>query len=309
MIFLLEALDMARHSTHGFTLIELLVVIAIIAILAAILFPVFAQARAQARKTTCLSNVKQLGTALTMYIQDFDETIPLEYAPVALPAPADTFDRADGIAAWHNLIQPYVKNWAMMVCPDNFLRNTDPTQKLDPFLSYGMPPNSSIAGKPNWGDTWYIHDGTTALWQGVAGVFPTSQDAQGFIDKAMPGAGSLSLGGIASPASMTLVTDATAPDWWIATYGSQIGDDAFDYCITWFPEYNTYDQTLGQSTGPLQRHLKDGSDTCPSFSHLGGQMVTVFVDGHTKSMPLTQYFHVKTTADGKKVYQYLWTAE
>jgi prepilin-type N-terminal cleavage/methylation domain-containing protein len=57
---------------RGFTLIELLVVIAIIAILAAILFPVFAQARDSARQTTCLSNLKQLGTGLTMYAQDYD---------------------------------------------------------------------------------------------------------------------------------------------------------------------------------------------------------------------------------------------
>ena len=60
----------------GFTLIELLVVIAIIAILAAILFPVFAQARDQARQTTCLSNMKQLGTGLMMYGQDYDENLP-----------------------------------------------------------------------------------------------------------------------------------------------------------------------------------------------------------------------------------------
>src|SRR5262245_57150515 len=62
---------------RGFTLIELLVVIAIIAILAAILFPVFARAREQARKATCLSNLRQMGTAVTMYVQDYDETYPI----------------------------------------------------------------------------------------------------------------------------------------------------------------------------------------------------------------------------------------
>src|SRR5579863_8963583 len=64
-------------SKHGFTLIELLVVIAIIAILAAILFPVFAQAREKARAISCLSNVKQLTLALSMYVQDTDEAFPL----------------------------------------------------------------------------------------------------------------------------------------------------------------------------------------------------------------------------------------
>src|SRR5262245_33152461 len=66
--------DIAGSRRRGFTLIELLVVIAIIAILAAILFPVFAQARAKARQATCVSNLKQLGHGLLMYTQDYDET-------------------------------------------------------------------------------------------------------------------------------------------------------------------------------------------------------------------------------------------
>ena len=64
---------MKRHRPNAFTLIELLVVIAIIAILAAILFPVFAQVREGARKTTCLSNMKQLGLGMAMYTSDFDD--------------------------------------------------------------------------------------------------------------------------------------------------------------------------------------------------------------------------------------------
>src|SRR5437764_15486635 len=65
------------HSRRAFTLIELLVVSAIIAILAAILFPVFAQARETARQATCTANLKQIGSALAMYVQDYDETYPI----------------------------------------------------------------------------------------------------------------------------------------------------------------------------------------------------------------------------------------
>jgi prepilin-type N-terminal cleavage/methylation domain-containing protein/prepilin-type processing-associated H-X9-DG protein len=96
----------------AFTLIELLVVIAIIAILASILFPVFAQARAKARQAACLSNMKQIGTAVMMYIQDYDEVYP----------PSQLSQTATGtgnpVVSWPTMIYPYVKNEAVFVCPD-----------------------------------------------------------------------------------------------------------------------------------------------------------------------------------------------
>jgi prepilin-type N-terminal cleavage/methylation domain-containing protein/prepilin-type processing-associated H-X9-DG protein len=86
-----------RASRPGFTLIELLVVIAIIAILAAILFPVFAQAREKARAATCLSNQKQIALAISMYAQDYDETFPYPYFQVT-----DQW--------WENMVNPYIKS-------------------------------------------------------------------------------------------------------------------------------------------------------------------------------------------------------
>src|SRR5436309_547217 len=100
----------------GFTLIELLVVIAIIAILAAILFPVFAQARESARKTTCLSNLKQMGLGMTMYVSDYDE----QAVPWNLRLNNKNLYDANGVSlCWDRLIQPYVKNTAFLACPSD----------------------------------------------------------------------------------------------------------------------------------------------------------------------------------------------
>ena len=77
-----------HHKRSGFTLIELLVVIAIIAILAAILFPVFARARENARRTSCVSNLKQIGLGIMQYTQDYDERYPLPVWQVTWPSPA-----------------------------------------------------------------------------------------------------------------------------------------------------------------------------------------------------------------------------
>jgi len=103
---------------RGFTLIELLVVIAIIAILAAILFPVFAQARDAARKTACLSNMRQMGNALTMYLQDYDETFHKGFginSPAVNGFGLDT--SIDGWTNWPWFYGPYVKNVGIFDCP------------------------------------------------------------------------------------------------------------------------------------------------------------------------------------------------
>jgi prepilin-type N-terminal cleavage/methylation domain-containing protein len=107
---------------RGFTLIELLVVIAIIAILAAILFPVFAQARAKARAISCLSGVKQFGTAAMMYAQDFDERFPAFYIECKGCRPNAQYNPQTGWEPngyyWHELVLPYIKNEQILLCPE-----------------------------------------------------------------------------------------------------------------------------------------------------------------------------------------------
>lgn len=104
-------------NQRGFTLIELLVVIAIIAILAAILFPVFAQAREAARKTSCLNNTKQIATAYQMYLQDYDEVFPPHVTERT--APSSVPDTAAGRApyTYRFKLDPYVKNTGVYKCP------------------------------------------------------------------------------------------------------------------------------------------------------------------------------------------------
>ena len=117
---------MVNGTKRGFTLIELLVVIAIIAILAAILFPVFAQAREKARAISCLSNMKQLGLGELMYNQDNDE----KYTPGQNP-----YGEANG---WAGQLYPLIKSVAVFHCPD------DATTPNGSVVSYGINRNTAV---------------------------------------------------------------------------------------------------------------------------------------------------------------------
>jgi prepilin-type N-terminal cleavage/methylation domain-containing protein/prepilin-type processing-associated H-X9-DG protein len=128
---------------RGFTLIELLVVIAIIAILAAILFPVFAQAREKARQASCLSNCKQIGIASNLYVQDYDETFPghkWENGEGLWTLPDGRAFK--GHVGWAAQFYPYVKSQAVYVCPsdDNPRRNYSDNGKQNPYANtWGKP--------------------------------------------------------------------------------------------------------------------------------------------------------------------------
>ena len=162
-----------RQTRLGFTLIELLVVIAIIAILAAILFPVFAQAREKARSISCLSNMKQIGTAAMMYVQDYDERFPSD-AGVARPACAAALDGDWGKDFWMFHFFPYIKQRAGNIqnkgasvynCPSgSVLQQMDMTGD---YVCYGFTPQwlqqnwnliPDSAGNFSWYNSYSINE-------------------------------------------------------------------------------------------------------------------------------------------------------
>lgn len=124
----------APGKSRGFTLIELLVVLAIISVLAAILFPVFAQARAKARQTPCLSNERQLGLAILQYVQDYDETFPNGVN-------VNNGWRIWPAEGWAGQCVPYSKSPALYHCPSD---DTDVQQPNNYPVSYGY--NNNFVG-------------------------------------------------------------------------------------------------------------------------------------------------------------------
>ncbi len=113
---MVSSLSPVFRPRRAFTLIELLVVIAIIALLAAILFPVFARARENARKTSCLNNMRQIGLGLLAYTQDYDETLVADwFGPDT--GPTDPENTGQRRYKWMDAIYPYVKNEQVFNCP------------------------------------------------------------------------------------------------------------------------------------------------------------------------------------------------
>lgn len=168
-----------KHRAQGFTLIELLVVIAIIAILAAILFPVFAQAREKARQTSCLSNMKQDGIGIAMYTQDYDEMLPGNQTTAPNTAQGDAglatvsaigFMDTDPTKVgrnWGRDIQPYIKNTQIYVCPNSvphssystgsaYAETTDPKGSNMSYLLNGITSSRPLAVIPAPADIIFL---------------------------------------------------------------------------------------------------------------------------------------------------------
>lgn len=156
IIFLVAARQPASQRPRAFTLIELLVVIAIISLLAAILFPVFSQARERARMTSCLSNLKQIGTGWLMYAQDYDEKLPSarNYQVAATPL---TYQFWYGLNIFNSakpafdtdfsrgLIYPYTKSEGIFFCPSAKFPTNQPAFSVNQAIfDYGGPDYAGV---------------------------------------------------------------------------------------------------------------------------------------------------------------------
>jgi len=251
-------LSSAPKRTHrAFTLIELLVVIAIIAILAAILFPVFAQAREKARSASCLSNEKQIGLAILQYVQDYDETYPIGV-------------NADWNASWPTLVQPYVKSLDVFRCPsDRELWQVDWTNGWG-----GVPISYACNGATTGPDTYLSPTPTNPQYllgpMGMAQDFwiiPTTH----------------TIGDIKRPAESILVTEKHSADVKDSGGWGQLSSFA-PGCII-----------MGQTSwdGLAANELPNGTRPAAKYplgpegsvsAHHATMANFVFCDGHVKSM-------------------------
>jgi prepilin-type N-terminal cleavage/methylation domain-containing protein/prepilin-type processing-associated H-X9-DG protein len=183
---------------RGFTLIELLVVIAIIAILAAVLFPVFAQAREKARQSGCINNLKQIAIGMLMYSDDYDHLFP----PVIGRQPGE---RLLFPMSWMGHLQPYVKNMGVFIDLSSGHPNQDWQSSGDLLANYSFAPSQRSAGYEAAIVT--AEPFGTAMWEGLGGFYgpPTGNYLQE--------APSYGPGQVARPSETILINDHLAFDW------------------------------------------------------------------------------------------------
>ncbi len=254
----------STSSRSGFTLIELLVVIAIIAILAAILFPVFARAREQARKTVCLSNLKQIGLSALMYVQDYDETFPwlvmqgggrsgvdtstgITTNKVSAGPPDLRFTRG---LFMEYAFQPYAKNTGMFICPDQGGKIV--------IGADGLPLNS--------GGYAYSYAGIGAVPSGRADTLELFVRYASLLDAI------LTLG--LTPAQKT----GNPQDFAIAGQALSVASSPSDTQVAFC---NTYGIHQGYPDADVVPNIP-GLNPNPNAKNLPGGTLSVFADGHAK---------------------------
>ena len=302
-----------RNNQSAFTLIELLVVIAIIAILAAILFPVFAQAREKARQTSCLSNMKQMGLAQMQYSQDYDEMFVLATNEVnpdnpAL-APASLYD-----ITWIRNIQPYIKSTQIFVCPSTKARNEpDSTPTPSEAGLYTGSITSNVGGVPTRrGPIWdygmpsraraYFGGGSSKNYEDYESEFTPGQTAR------FDGVGGWNSGGVGTPRFNTPVANYQCDSLTQA-------EIARPSEVALVVESRSWDHGAMRngSNGPeyiRTRHLREtGINIGASNLRPNGWANTVFADGHAKAQRPENLYKIDTAPEGYKYYRCFYGAK
>ncbi len=238
---------------RGFTLIELLVVIAIIAILAAILFPVFARARENARRASCQSNLKQIGLGVIQYTQDYDEKYPRAY--YGYPDPSGAGQPGNDIIKdykWMDVVQPYVKSTQVFNCPsDSFSGAT--------HRAYVFPPTNRDNALQEFG-SYHANQGYTGLGAQNGGPLGANATFEG-----------ASLSSIADTSGTIMVSDA-AGDNANASFSTLDAGNNFSIATVGGQKLVRTAPAGGvtQDSGPIERHLETTN--------------ILYVDGHVKAL-------------------------
>ncbi len=285
--------------------------IAIIAILAGILLPIYVRAKATARQSVCLSNMKQMGLAHILYAGDNDDTFTLAFAPGPTGA-MDYWSAAGGkkTLSWQNLLQPYMKAYALGVCSEfppfsnSDVRSYPNPNWHDAYLSYGIPIQSGIVGRNVWTDCYYFNQNID--WQGIAGVFP----GDGYTPNTMRPTPSLTTSQVDRSAEMTLVSEAAGPDeWMVQTMTPSIGACTWVVFVDgkpkYFPPSGYPAANIGLTVGPLPRHNRSNRDYV-NFVGDDGALNSVYCDTHVRYDPFERYLRHETLSDGRVVYTTRW---
>jgi prepilin-type N-terminal cleavage/methylation domain-containing protein len=291
---------MMKSFRNAFTLIELLVVIAIIAILAAILFPVFAQAKDAAKTTVALSNLKQTGLAILMYTNDYDDAFPLAWSDDP---------SGQGLWTWQGKINPYTKNWGVVLNP----KLTPPSgaqaywQRLEHFGS--LPEQAAVQNMPKSPNGGYAYNGyfSNNIAAHLDGLMGYGQQGYGYNDGTAAGLSSLTTTTVGSPTDMAMTTPASAWDYWMGIFGNL--PQPFANCGSWNP--GSYDVVSGDEgfTGPVSIKPTTQSGIGTGCYYPDGMGVYTAVDGHAKTLDYKgQLMKVQQISDGSYVFTHFWPA-